>query len=124
MWNSRVKIKKTQMNFFKIILSIIFLLGMSFNSTSFAQEVTYITEIAEDVHEVLVDLKNDGSDSRLNLNKLINAYNRVDGIVKVELLKNDQVKIRYTKSKLNGPGIFLGLAMEMNFEEVKFIESK
>ena len=112
------------MNVFKIILSIIFLLGLSFNSTSFAQEGSYITEIAEDVHEVLVDLKNDGSDSRLNLNKLINAYNAVDGIVKVELFKNERVRIRYTKSKLNGPEIFLGLALEMNFHGVKFIESK
>ncbi len=112
------------MNLLKIILSIIFLLGLSFSSISFSQESSYIAVISEDVNEVLVDLKNDSSDSRLNVNKLINAYNTVDGIVKVELLKNDQVKIRYTKSKLNGPGIFLGLALEMNFSEVKFIESK
>ena len=96
----------------------------NYNSEVYINRCKICNEIAEDVHEVLVDLKDDGSDSRLNLNKLINAYNAVDGIVKVELFKNERVRIRYTKSKLNGPEIFLGLALEMNFHGVKFIESK
>lgn len=108
----------------KLILSMLLLVGVSISSTSYAQEGNTIKQISEKVDEVVVHLQDGPIQEKERVDRVIRSFNTVDGIIKVEKLDDNNIRVHYTRSKLNGPGIFLGLAREISFREVKLLDIK
>lgn len=106
----------------KYILSIIFGFGLILSNAVYGQSEIKI--ISKSSSQVILNLQQSVIQDKNRIAKALNSFNTVDGIQKVELINNNNIRITYTPEKLNGPSIFIGLAKEFDFNEAKFIENK
>ena len=113
------------MKHLKLLISIVTIAITSLNSVYIAQENNeHVIPISSEISEVIINLHEEIINDDSRIEKIINSYNNVVGVLKVERMEGDKIKIQFTTSKLNGPGIFLGLALEMEFSKAKFETNK
>lgn len=102
---------------------LLFLFGASTNLAYSQDSVQTIKHLTESIDQVTVDL-GVNQDSKKTIDDVLGYYNAMSAVDIAQKVGKNQISVKYYKQKLNGPGIFIGLAKEASFREAKLIEIK